>query len=167
MNPFNQYGPDYISSLNNSYRDAELRKNKSVHLMPEGKYQALISQFALRSSKTYQDELYLSLGFEVIDGPEKGHTAYKNYPIVPEYIGKLKNDLAILGIDLRGDIRTLGEPDTANMIIDLIVDITIKHRQNNDRTFQNVYLDRLVGKAEDQFVEVRDDEELPWERGDT
>ena len=163
QNPFNQYGPDYMSSLNNSYRDAEIRQRGSIVDIPDGKYQANISLFTLKPSTKFEDELVLTLGFEIMDGPNKGNTAYKNYAIVPEYIATLKNDLNTLGVDLRGDIKTLGEPNTARGIIDTIVDITIKHkRANNGRNYMNVFINRVVGKSEENFKEV-EDEKLPWE----
>lgn len=162
QNPFDTYGLDYIASLNNSYRDAEI-KSSGTTVLPEGKYQAMVNYYSLKESKTYADELVMSLGFIITTGPQKGKTVFKTYPIVPERIGTLKTDLSILNIDINDDIRSLGDPQTAGKILDLIVDLTIKHKHVEERIYQNIYLNRCHGKAEENFVEAPDDDdELPW-----
>lgn len=166
QNPFNQFDNAYMASLNNAYREAQsLRRTGTMPMLPEGKYQCIVSAFSLKPSKNYPDELNLMLGFEVISGDQKGITAYKFYAINPESVERLKTDMQILNIDLEDDISVLGEFKTADAILDQIVDITVKHkRKENGTFFQNIYLNRSMGKASvNGFQPVEDDDELPFE----
>lgn len=156
MNPFNNYGQDYIASLNNSYRDAKVTSRGGTTL-PEGSYQAFIHYVSLSPSKLYADELQLAIGMEVIAGDQKGARCTKFYAIVPERIGILKSDLNTLNIDIGDDITLLGEQETIDQILDQIVDITVKHKIHNGKNYQNIYINRSAGKA-DNFVEADDDD---------
>jgi hypothetical protein len=136
-----------------------------MRLLDEGKYQTIISAYSLKPSKKFEDELNLMLGFEIISGQNKGIIVYKFYAINPERIDTLKGDMQILGIDLEETgIRALGDPATADKILDLICDIQIKHKKRTDGNgvFQNVYLSKCLGKAEDNFMET-DDDECPFD----
>jgi hypothetical protein len=162
-NPFRNMDSAYQASLNNAYKAAQVRQG-SNSMLPEGKYQCAISIFSLKPNANYPDELSLMLGFEVISGDQKGVTAYKFYSINPENLDTLKTDMTKLGIDLTQDITILGEAQTADAILDQIVDITVKHKKRKDKEgfYQNIYINRSIGKASDQFQEV-DDDELPFE----
>lgn len=163
QNPFDAFDAAYKASLNNAYRDAKLIDQQG-YMLPEGKYQCIISAFSLKPSTKFPDELNLSLGFEIIQGDQKGMTAYKYYQIVPENLDRLKTDMNTLGINLEDDITKLGELQTADKILDQIVDISIKHKRRDDGKgfYQNVYLNRSHGKAGDSFQET-DDDENPFE----
>lgn len=157
QNPFSQLGRDYQASLNNAYRDAQ-NLSTGMRSLPEGKYQCIICAFSLRPSKQYPDELSLSLGFQVISGDQKNVIVYKYYAINPENLDRLKTDMETLKIDLHDDITNLGEADTAEAIIDQIVDITVKHKAKTDGKgfFQNIYINRAYGK--NSFTEIEDDD---------
>ena len=165
QNPFSSFDNAYMASLNNAYRDAET--GYKPRSLPEGKYQTVISAFALKPSTKFPDELNLALGFEVLSGDQKGVTAYKYYSITPEHISRLKNDMLVLGIDLEDDVSKLGELTTADKILDQIVDITIKHTQKKDGKgfYQNVYVNRSLGKISEGFQEVPEgeDDECPFD----
>ena len=166
QNPFKSFDDAYLASLNNAYRAAEV-KTPSATIIPEGKYQCVISAFALKPSRNYPDELNLSLGFEVLDGPQKGKTVFKYYMIIPEGLDILKTDMSCLGINLEDDITRLGELSTAEAILDQVVDITIKHKkkQKGEGVYQNIYINRCLGKiavGDNSFQEV-DDDELPFD----
>lgn len=160
QNPFKQLDSVYQASLNNAYRAATVRQGAN-RMLPEGKYQCIISAFSLKPSKAFPDELNLALGFEVLDGDQRGITTYKFYSITPERMEILKEDLMKLKIDLQDNIVNLGEESTANAILDQIVDITVKHkkRQNGDGFYQNLYITRSYGK--EGFTEV--DDETPFD----
>lgn len=164
QNPFDAFDATYMASLNNAYKAAQVYQGGPT-ILPEGKYQCIVSAFSLKPSKVYQDELTLSLGFEVIQGELKGRTVYKFYDINPEYLDTLKTDMNTLGIDLTEDIRKLGDMSTANHILDQIVDIQVKHKkkQKGEGVYQNIFLNRSMGKANGGFQEVEDDDELPFE----
>ena len=164
QNPFDAFDASYKASLNNAYRDAEV-KSRRFTMLPEGKYQCIISSYEIKPSEMYADELTLKIGFEVISGDQKGIVAYKFYQIIPERMDTLKTDMTMLGIDLTGDISILGTAQTANKIVDLIVDITVRHKKKTDGKgfYQNIFINRCLGKAENnEFTEV-DDDELPFE----
>ena len=165
-NPFDSFDSAYMASLNNAYRAAEAKGGGSF-LPPEGKYQTIVSAFSLKPSKIFNDELTLNLGFEVLDGEHKGKTVYKYYSIIPEGLDLLKTDMTRLNIDLEDDIRKLGEMKTAEQIIDQVVDITIKHKKkkNGEGVYQNVYIDRSLGKVQPPFENFKevDDDQLPFD----
>lgn len=158
-NPFNALDPAYLASLNNAYRAAEV-KSKGITILPEGKYQAMISAYLLKPSKIYQDEMNLQLGFDILSGEHKGKTVYKYYSIIPEGLDMLKTDMVMLGIDLQDDITKLGDELIGQSILQTVVDITIRHKKakNSERIYQNVYINRVAGNASEAFMEVDDDE---------
>ena len=162
-NPFNSFGPDYLASLNNSYRDAKVRaRGGGSATLPEGKYQAYINYVSLMPSKLYADELQLAIGFDILAGDQKGQHVAKYIAIIPERMEQLKNDLSVLNIDIGDDVSKLGEEETINQMIDQIVDITIRHKKKDKGGFfQNVYIDRSLGKS-DNFVEQDDDDDNPF-----
>ena len=155
-NPFKQNDDAYQASLNNAYKAAQSYNNNGIRMLPEGKYQCIIDAFSLKPSKLYSDELNLILGFSVITGEHKGETVFKYYAITPENLDRLKTDMITLNIDLSEDITILGEMKTAEAILDQIVDINIKHRRkkNGEGFYQNVYIVRSLGKADDTFMET-------------
>ena len=159
VNPFSNFDATYIASLNNSYRDAQVRSSGRTQL-PEGKYQCMIDYVALKPSQYYADEMQLILGFEVISGDQKGVRVNKYINIIPERMDQLKTDLSILGVDLGDDIVNLGEQETIEAILDQIVDITVKHkaRENGKGFFMNIFLNRSHGKAAATMQEVEDDD---------
>jgi len=159
INPFDQFGPDYISSLNNSYRDAKI-KTRSSGIVPEGKYQTIVTYIALKPSRVYQNELQLAMSFEILDGEYRGTSVMKYTPIIPENMERLKTDLYILGIDLEDDVTKLGDQSTIEMILDQIVDITVKHkaREKSDGVYQNIFINRSHGKPSGDFEETEDDD---------
>ncbi len=165
QNPFDSLDAAYRASLKNAYRDAET--GYKPRSLPEGKFQAVISAFVLKPSSKYPDELNLTLGFEVINGDQKGVTAYKFYSLTPEHIGRLKPDMETLGIDLEEDVTKLGERTTADKILDQIVDITVKHTKKKEGKgfYQNIYINRSVGKLSEGFQEVPEgeDDECPFD----
>jgi hypothetical protein len=163
-NPFSNFDSAYIASLNNSYRDAQVRTN-SYSVLPDGKYQTIIDYVALKPSKYYEDELQFIMGFQVLTGDCKGARVSKYTSVVPERIENLKNDLSVLGIDLHDNIVNLGEPETINAILDQIVDITVKQKpKDNGKGFYfNIYINRSHGKAGDNFETVEDDDDNPFD----
>lgn len=168
QNPFNGLDAAYMASLNNAYRAADGSSGFS-HTLPDGKYQCAICAFSLKPSKKFPDELNLSLGFEVLNGDQKGVTVYKYYSIVPERLDMLKRDMVTLGVDLEDDISKLGELPTADKILDQVVDITVKQTPRRDGQkgwYQNIYLNRSLGKLSavmGEVLETVDDDETPFD----
>lgn len=163
QNPFKQLDSAYQASLRNAYKSAGVRQPGRA-MLPEGRYQCIVSAFSLKENRNYPDELSLILGFEVLHGDQKGVTVYKFYNINPESLDILKTDLTIMNVDIEEDITLLGEMKTADKIIDQIVDITVKHKRKKDEQgyYQNIFLNRCLGKSSDYLQEVEDDE-LPFE----
>lgn len=162
-NPFNNYGMDYISSLNNAYRDAQVRNSNFT--LPDGKYQAALTYIALLPSKLYENELQLCLGFTVIDGEYKGHKLSKYQSIIPENMDRLKTDMTVLGLDLEGDITKLGEQDVLESLLDTIVDLTIKSKAKTKGNgfYTNVYLNRKAGMLSgENMIEADEDDDNPF-----
>ena len=165
-NPFRNMDAGYQASLNNAYRAATVRGGNGMAMLPEGKYQCIITAFSLKPNTKYPDELNLSLGFEVLTGDQKGVLVHKFYSIVPERLDTLKTDMVMLGVDLSDDITKLGELETADHLLDQIVNISVRHKKRPDGNgfFQNIFINRCLGKAGlpgEGFQEV-DDDELPF-----
>lgn len=162
QNPFDSYDEAYKASLNNAYRNAEVKRYNN-YMIPEGKYQCVIISFALKPSKQFIDELNLNLGFEILEGPCKGANLYKFYPITPEQIERLKTDMKTLDIDLGDDVTKLGDYTIAQQILDKVVDVTVKHHKKTkgDGFYQNVYINRCVGKMD--MTPVENDDDCPFE----
>lgn len=156
-NPFSSYDMDYISSLNNAYRDASVRGGTNA--VPEGKYQAALSYIALLPSKYFENELQLCLGFTILEGDQKGASLSKYISIIPESMERLKTDMTVLGLDLENNIVKLGEQDVLEGLLDTVVDLTVRHKQKKDGKgwYTNIYLNRASGKYEGD-LEVQDDD---------
>lgn len=162
-NPFDNYGQDYLASLNNAYKASDAGPRGSS-LLPEGKYQGYVSSVAFVPNKFFNDELQFNLKLCVLDGDKKGFSVTKFYAITPEKIDILKADMLTMGVNLDNGVELLGEQDTLEGLLDLVVDFTIKHKQKTkgDGVYQNVYINRCAGKISESFMPVDDDDNDPF-----
>ena len=159
QNPLEACGSDYLASLDNAYADAEIRTGGGG-LLPEGKYQMFVSNVSL-GENSYLGAMQLAIGLEVLEGDLRGFKATKFLPLTVERMEYLKNDLAVLGVDLSDGIVKLGEKEVLESLVDKVVDVTIKHKrkENGKGTFQNIFINRLVGSVENVPISK---EETPW-----
>lgn len=164
QNPFDKYGQDYLASLNNAYKASEATA-KGPSFLPEGKHQCYISSLAFVPNKYFPTELQFNLKLTVIEGEHSGFSTTKFYQLAPERMDMLKGDMLTLGIDLNNGVERLGDQEVIDSLLDLVVDITIKHKAKSDGKgfYQNIYIDRCLGKMPDQFMPAdADDDDNPF-----
>lgn len=164
QNPFDNYGQDYLSSLNNAYRASDAAPRTS--LLPEGKYQGYVSSVGLTPNKYYNDELQFNLKLTVLDGPKASFSVTKYYTLTPERIDILKGDMLTLGVNLDNGVEQLGEQEVLEGLLDTVVDFTIKHkkRAKGDGVYQNIFINRSAGKTDGFIPAPEDDEDDPFIR---
>lgn len=160
-NIFDSYGMDYTASLNNALRDAKIVDNTEP--IPDGKYQCRIVQVSIKPSKKYEDELQMDIALQIIEGIFENRFLHRYYAIIPEQMDRIKTDMHTLGIDLKDDIRNLGDEDLLNSLYGRIVDVQVKWKTSatNGKSYQNVYINRLVSMG--SFEETDEDEPLPFD----
>lgn len=164
QNPFDKCGLDYLASLNNAYKASDAQ-GKGPGLLPEGKYQGYVSSLAFVPNKFYQDELQFNLKLTIIEGEKSGFSITKYYQLTPERIDMLKGDMLTFGVDLNKGVELLGSDEIVNHLLDQIVDFSIKHKAKSDGkgVYQNIYIDRCLGKQPDQFMPAdEDDDDNPF-----
>ena len=164
QNPFDSYGQDYLSSLNNAYKASDATPRGG--LLPEGKYQGYVSSVAFVPNKFYNDELQFNLKLTVLDGPKAGFSITKFYTLTPERIDMLKGDMLTLGVNLDNGVEQLGEQEVLEGLLDTVVDFTIKHkkRTKGDGVYQNIYINRAAGKVSGFVPMPEDDDDDPFKR---
>lgn len=160
QNPLEAMDMDYLASLDNAYAEAEVREGGSGGLLPEGKHQMYVCGVSLGENK-FIGAMQLAINLEVLDGEHRGRRATKYLPLTTERMEYLKNDLAVLGVDLSAGIVKLGEQETLQSMIDKVVDVTVKHKrkENGKGVFQNIFINRCVGDVSNVAI---NDVSTPW-----
>ena len=164
QNPFDSYGQDYLSSLNNAWKASDASPRGG--LLPEGKYQGYISSVGFDRNKYFADELQFHLKLTILDGPKAGFSAIKYYALTPERIDIFKGDMLTLGVNLDDGVEQLGEQEVAEGLLDTVVDFTIKHkkRTKGEGVYQNIYINRAAGKVSGFVPMPEDDDDDPFKR---
>lgn len=151
MGFFDQFGSDYKAAMSNSYANAEVQKRGSLYInLPDGKYQPRVYSVSFDEAQN-PDALipaYFVITFEMTDGEYKGKRFSKRYPLSPEerHMQTLKTDLATLGIKLpNDDFCMIEKEEVIRPAIDKIVEITIRNKTKDTKTYMNIYINRTVG----------------------
>lgn len=151
MGFFDQFGSDYKAAMSNSYANAEVQKRGSLYVnLPDGKYQPRVYSVGFDEAQN-PDALipaYFVITFEMTDGEYKGKRFSKRYPLSPEerHMQTLKTDLTTLGIKLpNDDFCMIEKEEVIRPAIDKIVEITVRNKTKDTKTYMNIYLNRMVG----------------------
>ena len=147
---FDSFGEDYVASMNNSIREAEVKPTNGYVMPPDGKYQMRVQSIQVKESNSDAGYPNFIVQLVVIEGDHRGMSVYKRYSLEPDSarINILKSDLFLLGIDFKS-IYDLENEKIMSSILDKIVDVQIKSKfsQATGKTYANVYLNRVVGHA--------------------
>jgi hypothetical protein len=125
--------------------------------LPDGTYNCVLAKAEVKTAKKSGDPM-VSLGFQVVAGPDKGRWVWKNSVICGDQrrLEYLKRDLAYIGVDVRGPIGSL--PEQLAGCIGAEITLDLRTKKGNDGTErQNCYL-----KAPASWVEPEDDSDLPF-----
>ena len=133
---------DSASSGQTSNTSTEERKMDTV---PDGSYKAEITDFSVFVSK--KGDYYVSWWFEVLDGAKKGAQLQRFTGLGPKTFNFVKGTVkTVTGTvpqwsDLFADGRT---GPIRNGIVGRVVQVSQKSRQSGDRTFVNIYVDKVL-----------------------
>lgn len=160
MGYFDSFDPDYLASMDNAIRSAEVKSRFTQ--LPDGKYQMYVQAVEVKESRYADSYPCFYMQLTVTDGEFTGRSVYKRYPLEPikERLDILKTDLAMMGVDLRR-MADLADEEKMSALLDQVLEVTIKSKpSNNGKIYPNYYLNRVVGSISEGH-EV-DPAETPW-----
>jgi len=120
--------------------------------VPDGKYQVRVD--SLRVSRSQNTDLPLLKWESTIigTGPSAGRKVFRNNLFEsPQNMEWLKKDLGRCGIRLE---KLSDLPNRVGELIGAILDVQVKTTTKNGETYQNVYLNRLVSRADENTGET-------------
>ena len=165
---FDNFGKDYVDSMNNAIGTAEVKPTNGYVTPPDGKYQMRVQSLEVKESNYNDGYPNFILQLTIIEGEHRGKSVYKRYPLDPsQSMNILKSDLFLLGVDFRS-IYDLENREKMSSLLEHVVEVTIKSKVSsaNGKTYANFYLNRDLGKHNPQansgsgFTESDDD--MPW-----
>jgi hypothetical protein len=114
---------------------------KEYDPIPDGQYQARVRRFDFHESKK-DGNLLLRTEFEIVAPTNEGRVISSFHDLEnPERLGYAKNHLLLLGVE----VERLSEVENAlPAALDKVCEIAVKSRQVGDRTYQNVYLNKVL-----------------------
>ena len=147
---FDSFGEEYVASMNNSIRDAEVKATNGYVMPPDGKYQMRIQSIQVKESNSEAGYPNFIVQLVVLDGDHRGKSVYKRYSLEPNpmRLEMLKSDLFLLGVDLRS-IYDLENEELMSGILDMGVDVVMKTNvsKTNGKSYTNIYFNRCFGKV--------------------
>ena len=148
---FDSFGKDYVSAMNDSIREAEVKATNGYVMPPDGKYQARVQSIQVKeSNNTKSGYPNFIMQLVILEGDHRGKSVYKRYSLEPDprRLEMLKSDLFLLGVPL-SSIYDLENADLMSGVLDMGVDIVIKTNvsKENGKSYSNIYLNRCFGKV--------------------
>lgn len=155
-NPLDLFDPAALAEIEESYDAAQIRQREK--LLPRGRYRCRVESFVVRISE--EDIIYAFLNMRVIRGPYEGEKLKKAYTVKSEYIEILKNDLALFGVDLTGNLKALGSAELAERMAGCEVSAAVKQKERDGIVYQSVYLNKVSLAQHSQNIPLPDPELL-------
>jgi len=114
---------------------------KEYDPIPDGQYQARVRRFDFHESKK-DGNLLLRTEFEIVAPTNEGRVISSFHDLEnPERLGYAKNHLLLLGVE----VERLSEVENAlPAALDKVCEIAVKSRQVGEKTYQNVYLNKVL-----------------------
>lgn len=158
------------TKLDTDYADTEIEEYAGL---PDGAYEAVITEAAVEETSWGATQLTLVFqadypyGNETRTGKVTKWLTIDSEQMADEerrkmLVGMLKRDLQTLGYDGKPS----GLENRAGEFVGAKVEITVKTKQGQERTFKNVYVNRLVEKAPPRdpaaVAATQDDDDIPF-----
>lgn len=163
MGFFDAMGREYAASMDNAIRSAQVRTPGAITL-PEGNYQMYVAKVALKEGNTPDSYPNFLMQLTLLAGEYGGSSVYKWYSLEPDEtrMSILKTDLARLGMNLE-TILDLENEEKLTKLLDQIVEVQVKDKKaKNGKTYQQYYINRVVGYMGNAPGSELDDDGLPW-----
>jgi hypothetical protein len=130
-----------LAQFDEEFDQIEPAEKKEFDPVPNGRYQAKIDKVYLSRSKTSGNAM-LKWELIVISGQHQGRRLFRNNMLATkENIKWLKADLTTVGIVLE---KTSDLLNRLNEFLDIVVEVSVRNRQEGDKEFQNVYLNKKL-----------------------
>jgi len=119
--------------------------DRKMDTVPDGSYSAEVTDFSVFVSK--KGDYYVSWWFEVADGPHRGSQLQRFTGLGPKTFSFVKSTVkTVTGkVPEWGDLFVDGRTGPIrNGIIGRVVQLTQKSKQNGERTYVNIYVDKVL-----------------------
>lgn len=139
-----------LSYFQNDWNDAPVKTSSSVP--PDGTYDVFIENVSY--SETDKDGFESDPQFVYnlrIRGGEYDQTTFKKFTTIrtAKNLSFLKGELTKLGLTVPENIEDI--PDVFLNARGSLIEITIKTRKYNDKDYQDIYINKLIGKEAEAF----------------
>jgi len=141
---------DMFNSAGSDNQETRKSDDRKMDTVPDGQYNAEVTDFSVFVSK--KGDYYVSWWFEVLSGAHRGAQLQRFTGLGPKTFHFVKSAVkTVTGkipewTDLYADGRT---GPAYGSIVGKTVQVSQKSRQNGDKTYVNIYVDRVI---EDESV---------------
>lgn len=120
----------------NEFKNTPEAESKGFSLLPEGDYQGQIDNCTLDMTKATPK---ITIVYKVL-GEHAGRKLFGNYNLQGQGLGILKKDLKQLDLDYSNVSKPEDLVELIWTAVNTIVDLYVKHREYNGKTYESVYL---------------------------
>lgn len=147
-----------LADLDTDWSKSESNGSKDYDPVPDGQYQARIRRFDFHESKK-DGNLLLRTEFEIIAPTNEGRVVSSFHDLEnPERLGYAKNHLLLMGVE----VERLSEIEAAlPAALDQVCEIAVKSRQVGEKTYQNIYLNKVLKDVKAGESQPRSDDRPP------
>ena len=144
MSNYSDYDDDFstdLAAFDDEYKGTEAAEKKDFEPVPNGRYQAKIDKIYLSRAESSGD-IMLKWELLIISGKYEGRRLFRNNMIAtPDNLSWLKTDLKTIGIILE---KTSDLPNRLEEFLDIVVQVSVRNRKEDDKEFMNVYLNKKL-----------------------
>jgi hypothetical protein len=116
----------------------------SFETIPEGSYVGAIDNVTLDMTKAPNR---VTVIYKITRGEMAGRKLFGNYRLEGKGIGFLKKDLKQLGVEYKDISDPTQIIRRVTPLIGSACELAVKHREYEGKTYESVYLNRLIGAA--------------------
>lgn len=123
------------------FKNTPEAESKGFSVLPEGDYQGQIDNCTLDMTKATPK---ITIVYKLL-GEYAGRKLFGNYNLAGQGLGILKKDLKQLGLDYSGVKKPEDLVELVWTAVNTKVDLHVKHRDFNGKTYESVYLNGKSG----------------------
>jgi hypothetical protein len=152
-----------LDELDEAYRKAAIPTNDRSPV-PDGKYQARVERCCLEMDNQGTPRLKWEL--VIVVGPQAKRHLFRTVPLLPDWMGTMKSDLARAGATPPETLRGVKALVDSGQLLDVVLEVQAKTSTKNGKTYQNIYINGHGGRPPAETSRGNGDGARPAARDD-